>query len=67
MDPADHFEPGLLEQILGLGAIAGQSQEIAVQAVLVAVEEKVERLGLPTAKPGGLTIRRHPVLRSESP
>jgi hypothetical protein len=65
VDPRDHLEPGLLEQVLGRRGIGGEPEQVAVQAVLVPREERIERIGVTPPESRGLALDAHPVLPFE--
>lgn len=52
-------KPGLLEKILGIGGLAHQAEQIAVEPVLVALDERGESIEVSASKPGNVGVEGH--------
>ena len=60
--PADlggDAQPCLLEKVLGLGLLANQAQQVAIQPMLIALDQKGERVQVPASKPGHIGVETH--------
>jgi len=49
----EHAHPGLLKEVFGLLAVAGEVEQVTQQAVLVAQDERVEQLRVVALEPLG--------------
>ena len=52
-------QPGLLEEVFGLGGLVHQAQQVAIEPVLVTLHQSCERLEVPASKPGHIGVETH--------
>lgn len=58
-DLRGHTQPGLLKEVLGLGLLAHQAEQVAIQPVLIALHQNGERVQVAASKPGNVGVESH--------